>query len=172
MRLHRAQTKALKLQQAGRHPSEAPELHLGRRSSVPSTIQGQKPLKGSDHAIINPWSQPFREVLGSLSLLVACLRQLPEVSTARWAVQLLFHSRRPFTHSSCTSVPQHALTRSSPVLSHSSGAGPRTFPKVALCLPMLHSLMNAAGCCGTCSVSGGGKTLDMAMSTMPWHSSA
>lgn len=35
-----------------------------------------------------------------------------------------------------------------------------------------HSLMNAAGWLGGCSASGGGKTLDMAMSTMPWHSSA
>lgn len=35
-----------------------------------------------------------------------------------------------------------------------------------------HSLMNAAGWLCCCSASGGGKTLDMAMSTMPWHSSA
>lgn len=37
--------------------------------------------------------------------------------------------------------------------------------------PAGQSLMNAAGC-GSCSTSGGGKTLDMARSTMPWHSSA
>lgn len=79
---------------------------------------------------------------------------------------LLSRSCLPFARSFCTSVPQHALIRSSPVISRSSGAGFHTFPKAALYLLVLHSLMNAAGC-GTCSVSGGGKTLDMAMSTIP-----
>lgn len=74
VRLHGAQTKALKLQQVGRHPSAAPGLHPGvGRNSVPRITQDRKPLKGSDHTITKPWSQPFRKAFVRLSLSVPCV---------------------------------------------------------------------------------------------------
>lgn len=130
----------------------------GGESSAPWTTQGQR---------------LFNQIPGSGPLEKRSVLPLSDSFSFLRSPQrhLLSRSCLPFSRSFCTSVPQHALIRSSPVISRSSGAGFHTFPKAALYLPGHHSLMNAAGC-GTCSVSGGGKTLDMAMSTIPWHSSA
>lgn len=51
-------------------------------------------------------------------------------------------------------------------------APPRASSEAASSASLGHSLMKAAGWGGCCPEPGGGKRLAMAMSTMPWHSSA
>lgn len=176
---HRA--KALRLQQVERHQAEVPGL--------PPYLQGGglllqcylrvkrlfQRMRTHDNQI--PAFVPSKY---SQNILLSPQRHLLEfcrVSAAHWELHQLFGSHLFFLHSLQSHLlevplfPCCAWIRSSPIFSPSPGAGPRVFPKAALCNSVCHSLMNAAGC-GCCSISGGGKTLDMAMSTIPWHSSA